>query len=66
LEFQLKEWKKSLKRFLPELGLNYNSGSGKSPFGLDWAISIPSIQRRTDEQLPGYLEDDESDTYVLN
>jgi hypothetical protein len=37
--------------------LHYNSGSGNGPFALGWNISLPSIQRRTDKQLPRYEDD---------
>lgn len=35
--------------FVPPLGLNYNSGSGNSPFGLGWQLGIPSIARKTEK-----------------
>jgi len=30
------------------LALTYNSGTGNGPFGLGWNLTLPSIQRRTD------------------
>lgn len=51
--------------FIPALGLNYDSGSGNSPFGLGWDLSTPSVTRRTEKMLPRYRDDDESDTFVL-
>ena len=47
------------------LALQYNSGSGNSPFGLGWNIGLPSIQRRTDKQLPLYQDAVESDVFVF-
>jgi hypothetical protein len=49
--------------FAPQLSLSYNSGSGNSPFGLGWNISLPSIKRRTDKLLPQYRDACESDTF---
>ncbi len=51
--------------FTPALSLNYNSGSGNSPFGLGWSLSLPSIQRKTDKKLPRYQDDIESDVFLL-
>jgi hypothetical protein len=42
--------------FGPELSLSYDSGSGNSPFGFGWSLSIPSITRKTDKGLPQYLD----------
>ena len=36
----------------PALDLLYNSGAGNSIFGLGWALSLPSIKRRTNKKLP--------------
>ncbi|MGD2093247.1 MAG: SpvB/TcaC N-terminal domain-containing protein, partial [Candidatus Aminicenantes bacterium] len=51
--------------FIPAIGLNYNSGSGNSPFGLGWDVGIPGIARKTEKQLPQYKDDEESDTFIL-
>lgn len=51
--------------FTPALSLSYNSGSGNSPFGLGWNLSLPSIQRKTDKKLPLYQDDIESDVFLL-
>ncbi len=40
------------------LSLSYSSGAGAGPFGLGWALSVPSITRRTEKRLPRYDEDD--------
>ena len=51
--------------FGPQLSLSYDSGAGNGPFGLGWSLSIPSIRRKTDKGLPTYLDEEESDTFVL-
>lgn len=48
-----------------ELTLTYDSGAGNGPFGLGWHLSIPSITRKTDKQLPEYLDAAETDTFIL-
>jgi RHS repeat-associated protein len=52
--------------FGPQLSLSYDSGSGNGPFGLGWSLSLPSITRKTDKGLPRYLDDDESDVFILS
>ncbi len=52
--------------FGPKLSLSYNSGSGNSPFGFGWSLDLPSITRKTDKGLPQYLDDNESDTFILS
>jgi hypothetical protein len=47
------------------IALQYSSGGGNSPCGLGWRLGLPSIQRRTDKQLPRYADADESDNFVL-
>jgi hypothetical protein len=51
---------------IPEIGLNYNSGSGNSPFGMGWQLAIPSIARKTEKKLPEYKDNEESDTFILS
>ena len=41
----------------PALSLSYNSGAGNGVFGLGWALSLPSIKRKTDKELPQYLDE---------
>ncbi|PSL45406.1 RHS repeat-associated protein [Chitinophaga niastensis] len=50
----------------PSLSLNYNSGGGNSPFGLGWDVSIPSITRKTEKELPRYQDENESDTFIFS
>jgi len=50
----------------PALGLSYNSGAGNGAFGLGWALSLPSIKRKTDKKLPQYLDDVDSDTFLFS
>jgi RHS repeat-associated protein len=52
--------------FHPELSIEYNSGSGNGLFGLGWHLSVPQITRKTDKQLPQYLDADESDTFLIS
>ncbi len=47
--------------FEPELTLRYNGGTGASPFGIGWSLSIPYIQRQTDKGLPEY---NNTDTFI--
>lgn len=50
----------------PELTLGYNSGGGKSIFGLGWDVSLPGIQRKTEKELPQYMDSQESDTFIFS
>jgi len=48
------------------LALRYSSGAGNSAFGLGWSLSLPTIQRRTDKQLPRYEDALESDVFLFS
>ena len=48
----------------PNLELAYNGGNGNGPWGMGWKLSIPSIQRRTENGLPSY--DDSRDEFIYN
>jgi len=50
----------------PALALSYNSGAGNGVFGLGWALSLPSIKRKTDKKLPQYFDDMDSDTFLFS
>lgn len=52
--------------FAPQLELSYNSGSGNSPFGFGWSMSLPMITRKTDKGLPQYEDGQESDVFILS
>lgn len=52
--------------FGPKLSLTYDSGAGNGPFGFGWSLSVPSITRKTDKGLPQYLDDVESDVFILS
>lgn len=52
--------------FGPTLSLSYDSGRGNGPLGFGWQISTPSITRKTDKGLPRYLDQDESDIFILS
>jgi RHS repeat-associated protein len=51
--------------FAPNLSLDYGSGRGNGPFGLGWELSLATIRRRTERELPRYHDATDSDTYVL-
>jgi hypothetical protein len=44
------------------ISVDYNSGAGNGPFGLGFALTLPTISRKTSKGMPRY---DESDTYLL-
>jgi RHS repeat-associated protein len=52
--------------FVPSVGLNYNSGGGNSPYGIGWDLAIPRITRKTENLLPVYKDEEESDTFILS
>lgn len=52
--------------FGPQLALSYDSGSGNGPWGLGWNIGLPSISRKTDKGLPRYLDEADSDLFILS
>ena len=52
--------------FGPQLTLSYDSGSGNSPFGFGWSLSLPAITRKTDKGLPLYQDAEDSDVFVLS
>ena len=46
--------------------MSYDSGSGNSPFGFGWSLSLPAITRKTDKGLPLYQDAEDSDVFVLS
>ncbi|MGV8094282.1 MAG: SpvB/TcaC N-terminal domain-containing protein [Mangrovibacterium sp.] len=50
----------------PSLALSYNSGSGNSIFGLGWSLGLSSVKRKTDDGLPQYLDDPDTDTFLFS
>jgi RHS repeat-associated protein len=52
--------------FTPSLALTYNTGRGNSPFGLGWNVSTPNITRKTDQGLPRYADNEESDVFQFS
>ena len=52
--------------FGPQLSLNYDSGAGQGVFGLGWQIASPSISRKTDKGLPRYLDEENSDVFLIS
>ena len=49
-----------------QLSVSYDSGAGNGIFGLGWNLSLPEITRKTDKGLPRYLDDAESDIFILS
>jgi RHS repeat-associated protein len=52
--------------FGPQLSLSYDSGTGNGPFGFGWSLALPSITRKTDKGLPQYMDEAESDIFILS
>jgi RHS repeat-associated protein len=53
--------------FQPHLNLVYSSGGGNGPFGLDWNIGIPEVNRKTSSGIPRYVGSPaDVDTFVLS
>ena len=50
----------------PSLSLSYNSGSGNSIFGIGWSPGLSSIKRKTDDSLPQYQDETDSDTFLFS
>ncbi|MEL7586539.1 MAG: SpvB/TcaC N-terminal domain-containing protein [Prolixibacteraceae bacterium] len=50
----------------PSLSLSYNSGSGNSIFGIGWSAGLSSIKRKTDDGLPQYQDETDSDTFLFS
>jgi RHS repeat-associated protein len=52
--------------FGPQVALDYGSGRGNGPFGIGFALSTPTITRKTDKGLPRYYDREESDEFILS
>jgi RHS repeat-associated protein len=52
--------------FGPAVGLSYDSGNGNGPFGLGFHLSVPQVTRKTDKGLPRYVDEDESDEFIVS
>ena len=52
--------------FGPQLSLSYDSGSGNSAYGFGWSLSLPAITRKTDKGLPRYMDEEDSDIFILS
>ncbi|WP_299518806.1 SpvB/TcaC N-terminal domain-containing protein [uncultured Serinicoccus sp.] len=52
--------------FGPDLSLHYDSSAGNGPFGFGWSLNVPRISRKTERGLPQYLDEDESDIFILS
>ncbi len=50
----------------PAINLSYSSGSGNGVFGLGWNLSLSSIQRKTDKEIPQYKDAIDSDTFLFS
>ncbi|HYJ37483.1 MAG TPA: SpvB/TcaC N-terminal domain-containing protein, partial [Chitinophagaceae bacterium] len=56
----------SARGFGVSLTVSYNSGAGNSVFGLGWGLSLTSIRRKTNKELPRYFDEQDSDTYIFS
>jgi hypothetical protein len=52
--------------FGPQLSISYDSGSGNEIFGFGWALSLPSITRKTNKGLPRYWDSSETAVFILS
>ncbi|MFL5748828.1 MAG: SpvB/TcaC N-terminal domain-containing protein [Niastella sp.] len=52
--------------FSPSLALSYNSGSGNGIWGMGWSLGNGSVKRKTEKELPQYIDAIDSDTYLLS
>ena len=52
--------------FSPSLSLSYSSGFGNGAYGLGWSVGLPFIKRKTEQELPQYQDDIDSDTFILS
>lgn len=52
--------------FGPQLSLSYDSGAGNGVFGFGWSLSLPEITRKTDKGIPTYLDDQDSDVFIIS
>ena len=52
--------------FGPQLSLTYDSSAGNGPFGIGWNLLLPSITRKTDKGLQQYMDETDSDEFILS
>jgi RHS repeat-associated protein len=54
--------------FQPQLTLSYSTGNGNGPFGLGWALDVPTVRRQTAHGIPRYRDGSaaDGDTFVLS
>ena len=52
--------------FGPQLSLSYDSGAGQGVFGLGWQLAQPNISRKTDKGLPRYLDEENTDVFIIS
>lgn len=52
--------------FSPRLTLSHDSGAGNGPFGYGWTLDLPAIARKTENGLPRYADQTESDVFLLS
>ena len=52
--------------FGPDLAITYSSNSSNGPFGMGWALGLPTVSRKTDNAVPQYNDREESDVFVLS
>ncbi len=56
--------------FQPQISLGYSTGSGNSPLGMGWNLSIPGVSRKTSKGIPRYrdraVNPTDWDTFILS
>lgn len=57
---------RTVRGFGVDIGLSYNSAAGNGIFGLGWSLNLPSVKRKTEQELPQYLDFTDSDTYLFS
>src|SRR5687768_10051597 len=57
------EFPKGPNGLTPQFNLTYNTAFGNGPFGVGWALNLPSITRKVERGIPTFH--DERDTFLI-
>ncbi|SFN75529.1 toxin TcdB middle/N-terminal domain-containing protein [Nitrosospira briensis] len=57
------EFPKGPNGLTPQFNLTYNTAFGNGPFGVGWALNLPSITRKVERGIPTF--NDERDTFLI-